>query len=110
MQVSGIRFQPIPPSPGHGRHFLTEGVFLSLPHVTQDEEYGGFGGPHCMLRGGYGQVTQGLASGLDVRLGCPVTSIKASENSVVVTSASGDSPLLANSASGDLLTPVSSCR
>ena len=43
-----------------------------------------------MLRGGYGQVTQGLAAGLDVRLGCPVTSIEASESSVMVTSASGN--------------------
>jgi len=45
-----------------------------------------------MLRGGYGQVTDGLASTLDVRLNCPVNSVKATETSVVVTTTSGTPP------------------
>ena len=34
---------------------------VSLPHWNQDEMYGGFGGPHCMVRNGYGQITDALA-------------------------------------------------
>ena len=34
---------------------------VSLQHWNQDEMYGGFGGPHCMVRNGYGQITDALA-------------------------------------------------
>ena len=34
---------------------------VSLTHWNQDEMYGGFGGPHCMVRNGYGQITDALA-------------------------------------------------
>ena len=60
-------------------------VFMEL----QDEEFGGFGGPHCMVRGGYGQITDALAARLDVRLGQPVTSITAENDLVKVTVKSG---------------------
>ena len=55
----------------------------------QDEEFGGFGGPHCMVRGGYGQITDALAARLDVRLGQPVTSISAEDDLVKVRVKSG---------------------
>jgi hypothetical protein len=29
---------------------------VSLPFWNQDEDYHGFGGPHCMVVGGYDQV------------------------------------------------------
>jgi len=40
---------------------------ISMAHWNQDEPYGGFGGPHCMVRGGYGQITDALAAGLEIR-------------------------------------------
>ncbi|KAL1194702.1 Lysine-specific histone demethylase 1-like protein [Cardamine amara subsp. amara] len=41
---------------------------VSLPHWNQDEIYGGFGGPHAMIKGGYSRVVESLAEGLDIRL------------------------------------------
>ena len=40
---------------------------ISMAHWNQDEPYGGFGGPHCMVKGGYGQITDALAAGLEIR-------------------------------------------
>jgi len=34
---------------------------LSLLHWNQDEEWGSFGGPHCMVVGGFDQALKGLA-------------------------------------------------
>lgn len=48
---------------------------VSLAHWNQDEEYGGFGGPHCMIPGGYSQVMEALASGLDIRFNTPVNKV-----------------------------------
>ena len=48
---------------------------ISAPHWNQDEEAGGFGGPHCMVVGGYGQVFDAMAAALDVRLGAAVTEV-----------------------------------
>ena len=48
---------------------------VSLAHWNQDEEHGGFGGPHCMVAGGYDQVVKALGAGVDVRLGAPVASV-----------------------------------
>ncbi|KAG7542661.1 Amine oxidase [Arabidopsis thaliana x Arabidopsis arenosa] len=41
---------------------------VSLPHWNQDEFYGGFGGPHAMIKGGYSRVVESLAEGLDIHL------------------------------------------
>ncbi|CAN8231831.1 unnamed protein product [Cochlearia groenlandica] len=41
---------------------------VSLPHWNQDEVYGGFGGPHAMIKGGYSRVVESLAEGLDIHL------------------------------------------
>ena len=52
---------------------------VSLPHWNQDEEYGGFSGPHVMVKGGYGGVPDAMARGLDVVLGAPVTAVRYSD-------------------------------
>jgi lysine-specific histone demethylase 1 len=50
---------------------------VSLPHWNQDEEWGGFGGPHAMVVGGFDAALKGLAAQLSdkLRLSCPVSSI-----------------------------------
>ena len=48
---------------------------VSLPYWNQDDVYGGFGGPHCMIKGGYGAVLESLAEGLDVQLNHVVTEV-----------------------------------
>ena len=64
-------------------------VQVSLAHWNQDEEYGGFGGPHAMVPGGYGALTDALAARLDVCLSTPVTAIAYDGDSVQVKTASG---------------------
>lgn len=56
----------------------------------QDEEYAGFGGPHCMIVGGYSQVTSALASQLDVRCNCAAMAVSSDDSSVRVTCTSGE--------------------
>ncbi|KAK9826354.1 hypothetical protein WJX81_001448 [Elliptochloris bilobata] len=63
---------------------------VSLAHWNQDDEYGGFGGPHAMVRGGYSGLMEPLAARLDVRLGAPVATIADSEDGVRVTTTSGE--------------------
>lgn len=48
---------------------------VSLPYWNQDDTYGGFGGAHCMIKGGYSTVMEALAEGLNIRLGHVVTEI-----------------------------------
>ncbi|TVU47064.1 hypothetical protein EJB05_06644 [Eragrostis curvula] len=48
---------------------------VSLPYWNQDDVYGGFGGPHCMIKGGYDTVLHSLAKGLDIRLNHAVTEV-----------------------------------
>lgn len=67
---------------------------VSLVHWNQDEEFGGFGGPHCMVMGGYSPILEGMASRLDVRLSCPVTTVAETSNGVSVMTASGVRSLL----------------
>lgn len=38
--------------------------------------YGGFGGRHAMITGGYSQITDAMAQGLGVRLGMPVSRVE----------------------------------
>ena len=52
-------------------------VQISGLHWNQDEDMGGFGGPHCMVVGGYGQAFRAVAQLLDVRLDTPVTQVGA---------------------------------
>jgi len=47
---------------------------VSLAQWNQDDEYGGFGGPHCMIVGGYSQVVDALASGA-VMNNCRLSSV-----------------------------------
>jgi len=63
---------------------------VSLRHWNQDERFGGFGGPHAMVKGGFSQVFEGLARGLDVRLDSPVREVRHSEDGVVAVVAGGE--------------------
>lgn len=49
---------------------------VSLPYWNQDDVYGGFGGPHCMIKGGYSTPLEALGEGLDIHFGQTVTDIK----------------------------------
>ena len=63
---------------------------VSLAHWNQDDEYGGFGGTHAMVHGGYSSLLEPLAACLDVRLGAPVAKIVDTSAGVSVTTASGE--------------------
>ena len=49
---------------------------VSLPHWNADEEFGGFGGAHAMVTGGYSQLTAALSKDLDIRLRSPVSCVQ----------------------------------
>ncbi|KAG9153304.1 hypothetical protein Leryth_021789 [Lithospermum erythrorhizon] len=53
---------------------------VSLPYWNQDDEFGGFGGAHCMVKGGYGAITESLAGGLYIHLNHIVTDISYGSN------------------------------
>ncbi|KAK9713904.1 hypothetical protein RND81_06G058100 [Saponaria officinalis] len=48
---------------------------VSLPHWNQDDVYGGFGGAHCMIKGGYSAVVESIAQGLPIYLNQVVSDI-----------------------------------
>lgn len=48
---------------------------VSLPYWNQDDVYGGFGGAHCMIKGGYSTVIESLGEGLCIHLNHVVTDI-----------------------------------
>ncbi|CAN0906448.1 Lysine-specific histone demethylase 1 homolog 3 [Linum grandiflorum] len=48
---------------------------VSLSHWNQDDVYGGFGGAHCMIKGGYSNVVESLAEGLIIQLNHVVTEV-----------------------------------
>ncbi|KAK4390757.1 Lysine-specific histone demethylase 13 [Sesamum angolense] len=48
---------------------------VSLPNWNQDDVYGGFGGAHCMIKGGYSAVVESLAKGICIHLDHVVTDI-----------------------------------
>jgi lysine-specific histone demethylase 1 len=53
---------------------------VSAAYWNQDEDAGGFGGPHCMVVGGYGRVMKALAQELErtgrLRSGCAVSAVE----------------------------------
>ena len=53
---------------------------ISLRDWNQDEKYGGFGGPHCMVKGGYSQIIEMLSCNLDIRYNSPVKSLSLEES------------------------------
>lgn len=59
---------------------------LSLWEWDQDEE---FGGNEVIFPGGYNQITNGLAQGLDIRLGIEVKSIRYGSDGVEVETSAG---------------------
>ena len=65
---------------------------VSLAHWNQDEAWGGFGGPHCMVKGGYSSLMDPIAATLDIRRGVAVSQISYSSQAVKVTSDSGKTP------------------
>ncbi|KAG8377878.1 hypothetical protein BUALT_Bualt08G0079400 [Buddleja alternifolia] len=48
---------------------------VSLPNWNQDDVYGGFGGAHCMIKGGYSAVVESLGEGICVHMDHVVTDI-----------------------------------
>ncbi|KAK9271142.1 hypothetical protein L1049_026731 [Liquidambar formosana] len=58
---------------------------VSLPYWNQDDVYGGFGGAHCMIKGGYSTVVESLGEGLQIHLNHVVTDISYSRQDFVVT-------------------------
>lgn len=48
---------------------------VSLPYWNQDDIYGGFGGAHCMIKGGYGAIVDSLKDGLHIHLNHTVTDV-----------------------------------
>ncbi|XP_058098763.1 lysine-specific histone demethylase 1 homolog 3 [Magnolia sinica] len=48
---------------------------VSLPYWNQDDVYGGFGGAHCMIKGGYSAVLESLCKGLSIHLNHVVTEV-----------------------------------
>ncbi|KAJ0085775.1 hypothetical protein Patl1_09258 [Pistacia atlantica] len=48
---------------------------VSLPFWNQDDVYGGFGGAHCMIKGGYSAVVESLAEELLIHFNHVVTDI-----------------------------------
>ncbi|KAM3710768.1 hypothetical protein ACJW31_01G056100 [Castanea mollissima] len=48
---------------------------VSLPYWNQDDVYGGFGGAHCMIKGGYSTVVESLGDGLPIHLNHIVTNV-----------------------------------
>jgi monoamine oxidase len=48
---------------------------VSLPYWNQDDVYGGFGGPHCMIKGGYSNIVESLGEGLAIHLNHVVTNV-----------------------------------
>lgn len=55
---------------------------VSLPHWNQDDLYGGFGGAHCMIKGGYSTVVESLGGGLNVHLNHVVADISYSTTDI----------------------------
>lgn len=41
---------------------------VSLTYGNQDDVYGGFAGPHCMIKGGFSTVMEALGAGLDIHV------------------------------------------
>jgi len=63
---------------------------ISGLHWNQDEDFGGFGGPHCMVVGGYTQPFTKLAQLLDVKLNTAVKEIRDDTTGVTVITADGE--------------------
>jgi monoamine oxidase len=61
--------------------YAADATELSLFNWDQDE---GFGGSNELFPGGYGQIADGLARGLDIRLAMPVVRIEHSDRGVVI--------------------------
>ncbi|KAI4336814.1 hypothetical protein L6164_015294 [Bauhinia variegata] len=68
---------------------------VSLPYWNQDDVYGGFGGAHCMIKGGYSSVVESLGEGLVIHLNHVVTNVSygkepGQNNKVKVSTSNGN--------------------
>jgi monoamine oxidase len=64
---------------------------VSLLNWNQDERFGAYGGPHAMVMGGYGQVTDALAAEiLDLQLKKPVRKVIYTADGVEVHTRGGE--------------------
>lgn len=63
---------------------------ISLANWNQDEATGGFGGSHCMVKGGYSSLMEPLAASLNIQLDIVVSQVAYNSDGVTVTSASGE--------------------
>ena len=64
---------------------------VSLANWNQDEAWGGFGGPHCMVKGGYSSLMEPLAASLQIKHDVVVSQVAYNSDGVTVTAASGES-------------------
>ncbi|WVZ19392.1 hypothetical protein V8G54_006714 [Vigna mungo] len=48
---------------------------VSLPYWNQGDVYGGFGGAHCMIKGGYSSVVESLGEGITIHLNHVITNV-----------------------------------
>ena len=63
---------------------------VDLVNWNQDERFGAYGGAHAMVLGGYGQLTDAMASHiLNLRYSSPVASIVCSSTGATVTTRGG---------------------
>ncbi|KAL4584229.1 hypothetical protein LXL04_008822 [Taraxacum kok-saghyz] len=62
---------------------------VSLPYWNQDDIYGGFGGAHCMIKGGYGAIVDSLKDGLHIHLNHVVTDVFHQSEKVKVLTETG---------------------
>ena len=63
---------------------------VDLVNWNQDERFGAYGGAHAMVLGGYGQLTDALASRVqNLHYSTPVAAIEATQNGVTVTTRNG---------------------
>ncbi|KAK4782105.1 hypothetical protein SAY86_016207 [Trapa natans] len=58
---------------------------VSLPNWNQDDVYGGFGGAHCMIKGGFSSIVESLGQGLNILLDHVVTEISYSSKDFKTT-------------------------
>ena len=86
------------------------GLQVSLAHWNQDEAWGGFGGPHCMVKGGYSSLMEPLAATLNIQRGVAVSQISYNNHGVKVTSSSGELTCFIMTVKQDCVAIASCCQ
>lgn len=68
--------------------YATEASHLSLKEWDKDHA---FAGPHVIFPGGYSQIAEKLAQGLNIKLECPVREVNFESSQIKVSSQAGES-------------------